>query len=471
MNVWGFEVRFPGGRLCAGRAEFKPCSWLFPGCGSSDSRPSNRTRLTIMNNLQSILSRLHAVGLAFFCAVLLSFTGCGSKDADTQTPAPSRVTKQAAAQTEPVMLDTGGAPQGSQDDAALLQSLLGAGEDDPEPKTEADKAWAEVKQALQPPRPPIEWMTNRPSDKDIAEFEKQSAALAFQAAEKVRNFYTKYPDHRRAETARAQEPDLLTAAAESGNTNALARLQALEEARLKDPSLSAEERLSLRVQQLQRTAQMASRANVTNALTGFEQGVRSLLKEFPERPELSGLLMAAAQNWMDHDPARSRTLAQEVSKSDVPQELKESAATLLKTLERLGKPVPIQFTAIDGRAVDLAQMKGKVVLVDFWATWCNPCMAELPNVKAAYEKLHPRGFEIVGISLDREKAALEEVVKDQQIPWPQHFDDKNESNRLAEEFGIASVPTMWLVDKQGNLRDLSARENLAEKVERLLADK
>ena len=96
-------------------------------------------------------------------------------------------------------------------------------------------------------------------------------------------------------------------------------------------------------------------------------------------------------------------------------------------------------------------------------------MAELPKVKATYEKLHAKGFEILGISFDEAKENLERVIQREKIAWPQHFDASGE-NPFAKEFDVASIPTMWLVDKKGVLRDLNAREQLAEKVEKLLAE-
>jgi peroxiredoxin len=142
-----------------------------------------------------------------------------------------------------------------------------------------------------------------------------------------------------------------------------------------------------------------------------------------------------------------------------------------KTVQELRtRPLELKFTALDGRAVDLSQMRGKVVLVKFWATWCAPCVAEIPNLVRAYEKLHSRGFEIVGISFDQEKAKLEAMVKEQGMSWPQYFDGKGEKNELGERFGVPSLPQMWLVDKRGMVADTEAGKELEAKVEKLLAE-
>src|SRR5947209_2428747 len=124
-----------------------------------------------------------------------------------------------------------------------------------------------------------------------------------------------------------------------------------------------------------------------------------------------------------------------------------------KTLElgpaAVGKPLTMKFQALDGSEVDVSKLQGKVVMIDFWATWCGPCRAELPNVKAAYEKLHPKGFEIIGVSFDKSKKDLQTFITKEKMPWPQYFDGLFWDNKIGKKYGIEGIPTMWLVDKKG----------------------
>ena len=92
------------------------------------------------------------------------------------------------------------------------------------------------------------------------------------------------------------------------------------------------------------------------------------------------------------------------------------------------KAPEIKGTDSKGNSVALSQYQGKVTLLNFWATWCGPCVGELPNVLKTYEKFHPQGFEIIGISLDQEKDALESFVKKNEMTWPQAFDGKGWEN-------------------------------------------
>jgi len=149
----------------------------------------------------------------------------------------------------------------------------------------------------------------------------------------------------------------------------------------------------------------------------------------------------------------------------------ESQITSIKAAADLKtKPLEMKFTAVDGREVDVSKLQGKVVLIDFWATWCGPCVAELPNVLKAYKELHPKGFEIVGISLDSDKAELEAFVKERGMEWPQYFDGKGWQNEISTKYGINSIPAMWLLNKKGMVVSTNARDGLAEAVAKLLAE-
>ena len=89
-------------------------------------------------------------------------------------------------------------------------------------------------------------------------------------------------------------------------------------------------------------------------------------------------------------------------------------------------------------------------------------------MSAAYEKLHGKGFEVVGISLDEDEAALKRVLKTKKIAWPQHFDGRGWENEIAHRFGITALPTMWLVNKEGMLVEVNPEGDLAEKIGKLL---
>ena len=125
---------------------------------------------------------------------------------------------------------------------------------------------------------------------------------------------------------------------------------------------------------------------------------------------------------------------------------------------------------VDGKPLSIVGFKGKVVLVDFWATWCGPCVRELPNVIKAYEKYHDKGFEIVGVSLDQDESTLRAFLKKNKMTWQQYFDGKGWQNKVSTKYGIGSIPATFLLDKEGKIlaKDLRG-EDLATRLEKLLA--
>ncbi len=150
--------------------------------------------------------------------------------------------------------------------------------------------------------------------------------------------------------------------------------------------------------------------------------------------------------------------------------------------ERLGQPFELEFNdAITGRPVSMKTLRGKVVVVNFWATWCGPCVGEIPEMKRLYAQYHDKGVEFIGVSLDHPEEdggldALKEFVAKEQIPWPQYYQGHDNAavttgsptNDFSEFWGISGVPTVFIIDAEGKLYSTEARGRLNTLIPKLL---
>jgi thiol-disulfide isomerase/thioredoxin len=109
----------------------------------------------------------------------------------------------------------------------------------------------------------------------------------------------------------------------------------------------------------------------------------------------------------------------------------------------------LEFTSLSGEQINLANLKGKVVLIDFWATWCGPCRRVMPDLVETYKEYHGQGFEIIGISLDKDRTQLEKYMQDMGITWQQYYDGLGWNNKISKRFGVRGIPHIVLLDKNG----------------------
>ncbi|MBI2480822.1 MAG: TlpA family protein disulfide reductase [Planctomycetia bacterium] len=136
----------------------------------------------------------------------------------------------------------------------------------------------------------------------------------------------------------------------------------------------------------------------------------------------------------------------------------EKMTGIARRLDLPGKEMKIEGTLVGGESFDWKAYRGKVVLIDYWATWCGPCIQELPNVKENYDKFHDKGFEVVGISLDADSARLQRFLDEQKIPWACLFEDgAGWDHPMAKYYGVMGIPATMLLDRDGKVVSMGVR--------------
>ena len=126
------------------------------------------------------------------------------------------------------------------------------------------------------------------------------------------------------------------------------------------------------------------------------------------------------------------------------------------------KAIAFNVTDLNGNDLSLEKYRGKVVLLDFWAVWCGPCIAEMPNVKQVYEKYKDANFQIIGINLDESRDTLVGYLEKEGITWPQFFDGNGWRNQVAGMYGINAIPHTYLIDGEGVVRKANVRGRALE---------
>ena len=221
---------------------------------------------------------------------------------------------------------------------------------------------------------------------------------------------------------------------------------------------------------------LGSTAGGTNspARHTVQSDIDELRKDYPDDTRTALVQLEFAGYLKMQDPVSAESIFRDLENSKnlhVAAMAQQEMLALQSTRNLAKQPLDMKFVAVDGSQVDLSKLRGKVVLVDFWATWCGPCRMEIPNVVAVYNQLHKDGFEIVGVSLDQNKDQMLKYTQQIGMTWPQYFDGKAWGNDISTRYGINSIPTAWLVDKKGFVRSTEARgPDLATQVKALLAE-
>jgi thiol-disulfide isomerase/thioredoxin len=136
---------------------------------------------------------------------------------------------------------------------------------------------------------------------------------------------------------------------------------------------------------------------------------------------------------------------------------------------KIGGPVPeITLPNVKDSTVNLSSFKGKVVLIDFWASWCGPCRQANPSVVRLYKKYKDKGFEVFGVSIDKEKAAWVKAIKQDKIKYTQVMDNGGWNSKVAGDYGVSMIPTNFLLDRNGNLYAVDAEGKELDKLVNLL---
>lgn len=181
-------------------------------------------------------------------------------------------------------------------------------------------------------------------------------------------------------------------------------------------------------------------------------------------------LLVEVATLCDSTPSLKRDLLDEASRLTSEPALKARIADDFKRLDLLGRHIELKLPAVNGGEIDLASYRGKVVVLIFWAADSPHCLLWLRNFRTSWEKMNKNELQVVTVSLDTNRKLLAEKLNDLPPQWPTAFDGKGWEGRVPRTFGINAIPTVWILDRQGVLRAINARDDYETWIQRMLAE-
>lgn len=259
---------------------------------------------------------------------------------------------------------------------------------------------------------------------------------------------------------------------EGGLPDGIDRLERLATAVAADDSLAAF--VAFRLASARYAANMQqSGADIGKVQLAWLEELGQFVEKYPKAPDAAEamLQMGIADEFSGEEKqALARYTAIVTDFPESPSAKKARGAA--RRLESVGKPLALSGTAIDGKPVAIESLRGRPVLVHYWATWCEPCKVDIAQIRELYAKYGPKKFAVVGIALDSNKAELTKFLTAKPIPWPQLHESGGLDGRLAEELGVLTLPTMILIDADGNVVDRNlVITDLEKKLDSLLGAK
>jgi thiol-disulfide isomerase/thioredoxin len=201
-------------------------------------------------------------------------------------------------------------------------------------------------------------------------------------------------------------------------------------------------------------AMQAPGADVGKVQAAWLEELAAFVTDHPTAPDAAeALLQMGIADEFDGKEKNALSRYEAIVKEFPESGSAKKARGAARRLQSVGKTLALSGTAVDGSSVSLESLKGVPVLVHYWATWCEPCKVDIAQIKELYTKYGPKKFAVVGIALDTDKAQLAKYLGQKPIPWPQLHEAGGLDGRLAEELGVLTLPTMFLLDAEGKVVD------------------